>query len=159
MHMNVSEIFESARNDDVLDLDIDDIMINLDTEKNDYLSDKSLKSLMTENREIVSTLCEIKDDKVDTICKSLDVYRFVDEIYDLHIGKHVRWIRKSDPNYGLRFGGIVVDIKFLDLGTHVLIFNRYISKKPIQYKFDDVLTFQKLSNEEQLILFMQSDYK
>jgi hypothetical protein len=86
------------------------------------------------------------------LMKKLHEYRFVDEIYELHRGKHVRWIRKSDISHGLKLGGIVVDIKFLDNGTQILVRNRYSGNKMIQYKFDDVLTFQKLSYDEQLIL-------
>jgi hypothetical protein len=47
-------------------------------------------------------------------------------------------------------GGIVVDIKFLDNGVHVLCLNN--QRRLIQYKFDGSITFQKLSVDEQLIL-------
>ena len=46
-------------------------------------------------------------------------------------------------------GGIVVDVKFLDNGTHILCKN---GLRFIQYKFDDCLTFQKLSADEQMVL-------
>ena len=46
-------------------------------------------------------------------------------------------------------GGIVVDVKFLDNGTHILCKN---GPRFIQYKFDDCLTFQKLSADEQMVL-------
>jgi hypothetical protein len=153
--MNISNIFESAKKDDVLNLDVDEILNNLDLENKGYLENRKIESLLEENNDAISKLNGIDEDNVCKLCNKLKIYRFVDEIYDLHLGKHVRWIRKSDPEHKLKVGGIVVDIKFLDLGTHILIFNKYISKKPIQYKFDDVLTFQKLSDEEQLILFVQ----
>jgi len=46
-------------------------------------------------------------------------------------------------------GGIVVDVKFLDNGTHILCKN---GPRFIQYKFDDCITFQKLSADEQMVL-------
>jgi hypothetical protein len=61
----------------------------------------------------------------------------------------VRWLRlASEPK--LTNGGIVADIKFMDNGTHVLCKN--VLGRFIQYKFDDCMTFQKLSVDEQLIL-------
>lgn len=154
--MDIYAIFESAKRSDTLDLDVDGILNNLDTRHKDYLVNKNTEILLEENKEIISSLDEISEGKVDGLCKKLNVYRFVDEIYELHLGKHVRWIKKCDPEHILKVGGIVVDIKFLDYGTHVLIFNKYVSNRPIQYKFDDVLTFQKLSDEEQLLLLVQS---
>lgn len=108
---------------------------------------------MDENKEAIVSL-NFSQEKTDKLCKKLSLYRFVDEICDLHVGKYVRWLRKTDTV--LKVGGIVVDIKFLDGGTHVVVYNKYLSKNPIQYKFDDVLTFQKLSEEEQLILLVQN---
>ena len=128
MYMDISAIFESAKNDNVLDLDVDGILSNLDTTNKNYLENKKINSFLEENNEVISLLNSITKEKTNDLCKKLNVYRFVDEIYDLHLGKHVRWIKKSDPNYVLKVGGIVVDIKFLDSGTHVLIFNKYISK-------------------------------
>ena len=49
----------------------------------------------------------------------------------------------------LKIGGIVTNIKFLDNGTHILIYNTN-QKKFIQIKFDDVLLFQKLTFEEEI---------
>jgi ABC-type molybdate transport system ATPase subunit len=53
-------------------------------------------------------------------------------------------------NIKLTNGGIVTDIKFMNNETHILCMNS--QRRFIQYKFDECLTFQKLSVEEQLIL-------
>jgi hypothetical protein len=155
--MDINEIFESAKKDNVLDLDIDCILNNLNSENKSYLVNKKVSTLLEENKEALSSLNQITEYKLDVLCKKMNNYRFVDEIYELHLGKHVRYIRKNDANHELKVGGIVVDIKFLNNGTHILILNKFISKRPIQYKFDDVLTFQKLTEEEQLILLVQSE--
>jgi hypothetical protein len=47
-------------------------------------------------------------------------------------------------------GGIVVNIKFMDNGIHIITMNS--QNRFHQYKFDECITFQKLSTEEQLIL-------
>ena len=58
-------------------------------------------------------------------------------------------------DYNLTNGGIVVDINFTK--EHTLIVCRNYRNYFIKYKFDDCITFQKLSTEEQLIL-MAYDY-
>ena len=40
-------------------------------------------------------------------------------------------------------------VKFLDNGTHILCKNGF---RFIQYKFDECITFQKLTNDEVMIL-------
>ena len=90
----------------------------------------------------------ISHEKKEAIIAKLNGYRVVDEIYELHKGKMVRWIRNDTDK--LTNGGIVTDIKFLENGVHVLCMNS--QRRFIQYKYDDCYTFQKMSIEEQLIL-------
>ena len=98
-------------------------------------------------------ILKLYSEKIAEICNKLIGYRFVDEIHEIHKGKHVRWIRNTTQK--LTNGGIVMDIKFLDNGTQILCMNSM--HRFNQYKFDECLTFQKLSIEEQLIL-MAYDY-
>ena len=156
--LNVNELFEQALKDPSLfsTLDIDSLLDSIENDKNDYLENKTMTDVTNEIYEKINGLTISTDDKHD-FCQKLIGYRYVDEINELHKGKHVRWIRinnnQREPN--LTNGGIVTDIKFLDNGTHVLCMNS--GRRFIQYKFDDCLTFQKLSVEEQLIL-MAYDY-
>lgn len=85
-------------------------------------------------------------------CRKLVGYRYVDELHVLHKGKYVRWIRKDTPTPQLMAGGIVVDVKFGDAGVNVLV--RTTSGRFTQYRFDKCLTYQKLTDEEQLILML-----
>jgi hypothetical protein len=115
-----------------------------------YLENKTIQSINQEIKEILSYMEEIER---DILCQKLKTYRFVDIIFELHRGKYARFIKKNEND--LKIGGIVVDIKFLDNGTHVVLLNKF-TKKIIQFKFDDAYIFQKMTNEEQLILFAQS---
>jgi uncharacterized protein YukJ len=143
--MDVNEIFNEVMKDPTLmsTLDVDKLLETVENEKNDYLENKTTTSINTEIYEIITNLGLT----ADTFDKLIG-YRFVDEIHELHKGKHVRWIRKSTGK--LTNGGIVMEIKFLDNGTQILCMNS--QNRFIQYKFDDCYTFQKLSIEEQLIL-------
>lgn len=157
-NININEIFENAQKDPSLfsTMDINMLLSLIENEKNDYLENKTMKDITEEIYTKISKIC-LPSDR-ETMCNKLIGYRYVDEIHELHKGKHVRWIRMTNhDNMPARLtnGGIVVDIKFLDNGTHVLCKNS--RHQFIQYKFDDCYTFQKLSVEEQLIL-MAYDY-
>ena len=146
--INLQSVFENAKKDPSLlsTLDIDKLLETVENNKNDYLERKTTQSITNEIFDIANEL-DISEEETQKICSKLIGYRYVEEIHELHKGKHIRWIRTNSNK--LTNGGILVDIKFLDNGTHVLCMN---GNRFIQYKFDECYTFQKMSVEEQLIL-------
>jgi hypothetical protein len=144
--INISELLNS----DVLD-------------KYDWIKSKTLDDLMKETETVLNridwiTPLGIENDqrrKVSDLCKKLVEYRCIDKICDIHRGKHVRWIRLSDPKKQLMNGSIVVDIRFFDSGSYILCKNIY--GKMNQLNFDECVIFQKCSKDEQLIL-MANEY-
>jgi hypothetical protein len=162
----INEIFELAKQDPTLfsTIDIENLLESIEHEKNDFLENKTMKDIANIMMEKIVEIITDKDE-TENFYKKLFGYRLVDEIFELHKVKHVRWIRlpngqcnnnirlpngQCNNNIRLTNGGIVVDIKFLDTGVQVLCLNS--RKQFIQYKFDECITFQKLSTEEQLIL-------
>jgi len=146
---DINEIFENARRDPSLfsTMNIQELLNSIDNEKNDYLENKTMDDITKQIFDAISEL-EFTLEEANSICNRLIGYRHVDEIHELHKGKHIRWIRLKNPT--LTNGGILVNIKFLDNGVHIVCKNS--QNRFIQYKFDDAITFQKLSVEEQLIL-------
>ena len=134
-----------------------------------YLENKTAISIQKE----ILDVC-IRENIPQNILEKLSEYRYVDKICDLIRGKYVRWVRLSKDkgmnlnltkgnlnltkgnlnltkgNLNLTKGGIVADIKFLENGIYILIKNA--CNKFIQYKFDECITFQKLSVEELLYI-------
>jgi hypothetical protein len=145
----INQIFENAKQDPSLfsTMDIENLLDTIENEANDYLENKTTQDIANKIMEELQE-AQLSNDEIEKMYKKLLGYRLVDEIYELHKGKHVRWLRKQ--NKKLTNGGIVVDIKFLDKGIQVLCVNS--KQRFIQYKFDECITFQKLSTEEQLIL-------
>jgi hypothetical protein len=145
----IEQVYKDAINDPTLlsTLDIDELLDTLENETNDYLENKTLDGI---TNEIYEEICDICDETEiqEKICLKLVGYRMIDELYELHKGKHVRWVRRGTNK--LTNGGIVVDIKFLDTGTHILCMNSM--NRFIQYKYDECVTFQKMSSTEMLIL-------
>jgi len=149
MDLNVNDIFETARNDPALfsTIDIEKLLSSIEKDKNDYLENKTMIDVNTDIFNKINDL-NLSETITQEMCEKLIGYRYVDEIHELHKGKYIRWTRNG--NRQLTNGGIVVDIKFLDNGTHVLTMNS--KRRFTQIKFDNCLIFQKLSVEEQLIL-------
>jgi hypothetical protein len=149
--LNIQEIFENARKDPTLfsTMNIEELLDSIENDKNDYLENKTMEDI---TKEIFENICELdlSLDETKIICNRLIGYRYIDEIRDLHKGKHIRWLRIKSKTPSLTNGGILVNIKFLDNGVHIICKNS--QNRFIQYKFDDCVTFQKLSVEEQLLL-------
>jgi hypothetical protein len=151
--IDLQSVLEQALKDPSLfsTLDIENLLQSVENVKNDYLENKTMTQI---NTSIYAVLCQLYLDKqeIQTICEKLLGYRYVENVSEIHKGKHIRWIRlyNSTNVHKLTAGGIVTNVKFLDNGTHIVSMgtgNRFM-----QYKFDDCLTFQKLTMEEQLIL-------
>jgi hypothetical protein len=149
------ELFEKAMLDPTLfsTLDIDHLLESIEHDKNDYLENKSMRSISDEIYHYAKDLPVPVKTQLE-YCQKLTGYRLVDDIHELHAGKHIRWIRKVSP-FSLTNGGIVTNIKFLDNGTHVLCMSK--GGRFIQCKFDECTIFQKMTLEEQLIM-MAYDY-
>lgn len=110
-----------------------------------YLENKNLEIIQQEIKNICfrENISQIQD-----ISNKLKEYRYVDKICDLFRGRFVRWIRL--PAGSMTKGGIVADIKFLENGTYILVKNSL--NRFIQYKYDECITFQKLSVDELFFL-------
>lgn len=142
----MEQFIEDSRKNPELqsDINIQTVLDSAENVDNNYIGEHSLKTI---SKEVIDTLQNenIENETIYKYCNSLLHYRLIEQIYHIHKGKHIRWLR----NKKLTNGGIVVDVKFLDNGTHILCKNQ---NRFIQYKFDDCITFQKLTADELLIL-------
>ena len=85
----------------------------------------------------------------------LKEYRYIDNINDLNYGSFIRCINlKKINNLCLNNGGFVCDIK-INNGIEILCRNNY--NKFFQIKFDENLIFQKLTEQEKIILNVLKD--
>ena len=146
----INKVFEDAKKDESLlsTLDIDKLIEMTNSEHMDYLNEKTMDDILNE---IQNTLTELNTSNNNKFIfyNKLAGYRLIGNIYELHKGKHIRWIRYNSPDK-ITNGAIVSEIKFCDNGTHVLC--RTIQNRVFQIKYDDCLIFQKLTTGEQLIL-------
>jgi nitroreductase len=157
---DIQEILDSCRADPDLfnTIDVDSLLSALRRNKHDHLDGKTLSDISDEIYDALETLLGSADQEreenkrvMESLCKKLLEYRLADEVHSIHLGKYVKWIRKSNPRK-ITAGGFVMDIRFTDEGTNILVKCGAANPVFFQYKFDDCITFQRLSAEEQLIL-------
>jgi hypothetical protein len=132
-------------------LDIDAILANADN-INTSVQGKTIDDIHTEVFEALSELQGMTQPHLEDLCRKLAGYRYVEKLCDLQTGKGVRWVRKDSLK--MTQGGMLVRVEFDDEKVKILCRNhRYFFK----YAFDDCLSFQKLTLEEQLILLYQKN--
>lgn len=116
-----------------------DNIMNLTTRKLMELNLKILKELMLDNETLINYLRKLKG------------YKYVDEIGDLKQGAFIKWIRITDPNnLVLNQCGLICDIKITD--DDVIIICKNFMHRHYTFKMDEVLIFQKLSDQEMVII-------
>jgi hypothetical protein len=147
--MDIDEIFETVSKDSSLlaNIDIDELLKAIESDKTDYLDNKTMDDILDENIRVLTRLNQ-GPESASNLCNKLAGYRYVDNLSELHKGKYIRWIRNSDKK--LTNGALVFDVKFYDNGSQILCKN--MRHQMMQIKFDDCTIFQRLSTGEQLIL-------
>jgi len=147
---HVQDLIDSEKNNPDLEstLDVPALLAAAENVSSDFLNTHSLSTISQDNLNAIQST-GIIGEQLQNITNKLVEFYHIDYIYQIHKGKHVRWLR----NGRLTNGGIVVDIKFLDTGTHILCKCR---QRFIQYKFDECITFQRLSTDEMMILQLKS---
>lgn len=134
---------------------------------NEEHKDFFMKALDNDNNEGIqkyntSLIKQIKNDYLQKLLlpreKLLDFhaklkgYRYVDDLSDIQYGRYIRWINLNDPeNIKLTTGGIIIDIKILASGIHVVCKNN--KNRKFQVKIDECYIFQKLTEQEKIILY------
>ena len=76
-------------------------------------------------------------------------YRYINEIHHLRPGAYVRWLREGSSL--LTVGGRVATVRPNDNGS-MLVACRCGPGRVVQYNFNNALTFQKLSEDELIVL-------
>lgn len=129
------------------------LMRALENEDNSSLMDLTTRQI---NSNIRTTLVQILGNNqvvLKDTCAKLKGYRYVDELQDFKYGSYIRWINLNNPKeLRLSNGGIICEIKIMDTGTHILCKIHSHVPRVIQIIVDECLIFQKLTEEERVIL-------
>ena len=132
-------------------MDVNKLIDALDNETNESMINLTTQKILEMNLNILKELHLPKETTLDYL-KKLKGYRYVDELNDLKHGAFIRWIPITDPNYlPLHYCGIVCDIKITDNG--IIVKCKNFMHRHYTFKMDECLIFQKLTSQEQVILY------
>ena len=123
----------------------------------DYDCPSNIENKTTDDiiKDIIEILTENNVQDINKVSSKLIGYVYIDEICDIQKGRHIRWIRITPGSKRvLTNGGVIMDTKFTDNGTQILCKNK--ANKFIQYKFDDCISFQKMTKQEEIIVMANS---
>jgi hypothetical protein len=131
-------------------MDLELLNSAIEDERNEKLMNLTLTKIKKINFNILKEL-NLDDETIVSYFNKLKDYRYIDQIDELKYGAFIRWIPLIDPNnLPLNFCGIICDIKFGDKGTYIVCKN--FMHRMYQIKMDECLIFQKLSEQELILL-------
>jgi hypothetical protein len=131
-------------------MDVDKLLLALDNEDNEKLMNLTLSKIKKIKFEILKEL-ELSNDLLKDYMNKLKEYRYIDEMNELRYGAFIRWIPIKDlDNLYLTQGALLCEIKVDDNGI-VLSCKNY-AHKHFQLRMEECLIFQKLTNQEQVLL-------
>ena len=128
-----------------------DLLINaLENEENSSMIELNSQKIKTFKNNILQKL-QLDRDKLKLYHKKLKKYRYCSDLSDLQFGNYIRWISLKDPEkIYLTIGAFFVDYIFENDMVKIICKNS--RNNVFQIKFDEVIIFQKLNNQENIIL-------
>jgi hypothetical protein len=131
-------------------MDVEKLLKALDNEENSKFMNLTTKKINDMKSEILKEL-QLSHQEITEIMRKLKEYMYVDEMNELRHGAFIRWIPIKDPdNLHLTAGGLLCAINVTDDGVSLTCKN--FAHKHYQIKMDECLVFQKLTNQEQVLL-------
>ena len=125
----------------------------LANEENDNILKLTSEKIKIIKQDLFKEL-EMSSDIAENLMEKLKEYRFIDDMSDFKEGSYIRWFDVSElndiNNIKLRNGAFISETKLFDDDIHITC--RTISRRYIQILGSKNLIFQKLSDQEKIIL-------
>lgn len=131
-------------------MDIQHLLHALNNDNNEAVVDLDFATIAKHKNDLLQQL-NLPREELIKIQKQLKPYRCVNNLDDLRFGSYVRWISLKNPEViKLTNGGIVCDIQALQNDIQIKCKNKM--NMFFQIKMSEIILFQKLSEQEQVIL-------
>jgi hypothetical protein len=106
---------------------------------------------INKEKELIINELNLSKKNTNELLKKLKDYQYIDEYPQLIEGRYIRWINITNPDsIKLTNGGILCEIKIND-SILLVMKNKY--NVFFQIKLDECLLFQRLTNQEKIILY------
>lgn len=131
----------------------EELMKALDNDAHNDLIHLTTAKIQEQNRDILSELFWSSNEDLGKALVFLKDYRYVENMDEIKNGNYIRWIdiQHAEKAAVLNRGGIVCDLKVVDKGVQIVVKN-YVGKY-FTIDLETNLLFQKLSNQERVILY------
>ena len=131
-------------------LDVGNLLSALDNEHNNSIMKYTSKKLNKIKNDILQQI-QLPREILKSYHKKLKEYRYCGELCDLQDGYYIRWVSLKDPDkVKLTNGAHILDVLIKNEGVQVLCKNN--RNRIIQIKFDELIIFQKYSQQEKILL-------
>ena len=131
-------------------MDINRLLHALSNDTNEGIVDLDYAQIAKNKNDILQKL-NLPRDELVALQKKLKLYRYIDELKDLRFGAYIRWLSLKNPaNIKLTNGGIIIDM--VELNHDICIKCKNRMNHIFQIKLSEVIIFQKLSEQEEVIL-------
>ena len=140
-----------------MSLDVNDLIHALDNENNTNVAGLS-SAVMKKNKNDILQKLQLSGGELKEYHKVLKDYKYVDELNELQVGRFIRWIRldKDTTDIKLVNGAVLVNILVNEKGVFLICsgLNRggRGGRRNVALKFDNSLIFQKLSDQEKILI-------
>ena len=121
----------------------------LENEQNASILKLNNSQITEMNQQIIYGLPGINKKSATQHLHLLKGYRYLDEISDLKTNVYIKWVRFNTPNI-LTKGAISCSVKITNEGMLIMCKNYF--GKFFYIRMEDCVVFQKITNEENVIL-------
>ena len=133
-------------------MDVNKLLKALNNESNEQLFNFTTNKIIETNTNILKELNLSKKDTLELLDK-LRNYKYVDEMNELKCGTYLRWINIDNPNtIVLSKGSVFCELKITDEGVFLICKNFGFKSRHFQISLDKHLIFQKLTEQEMVLL-------
>jgi hypothetical protein len=133
-------------------MDVNKLLKALDDDSNETLLNFTTKKIKEMTLKVLKELHLSKADTLE-LFEKLKAYKYVDEMNELKYGTCIRWIPIDDPeNIVLSKGALFCEMKITDDGVFCICKNFGFSMRHFQISMDKTLIFQKLTDQELVLL-------
>ena len=132
------------------DLEINNLLLALENESNSSIMNLTTSKIKTMKNNMLQRL-GLERDELKKLHKKLKGYRYCSDMNDVQYGYYIRWIPLKNPeSIRLTNGGIIIDIDIINDCVQIRVKNN--RNQVFQIKLDECCIFQKLSQQEKVIL-------
>jgi len=134
-----------------MSLNVEDLLKALDNENNTGIAGLTTSKIKKEKNDILQKL-QLSGQELKDLHARLKDYRYINELNDIQIGRYIRWIPLNTETAEIKLttGAFIVNTFLNKDGACLVCRNTY--RQPVIVKFDNVLIFQKLSEQEQILI-------